>query len=179
MTARRPAVVKLAVTPARLTDQLTFPDAAAAAAGTPVVLIAMGTAGLPSRILAGHVGSCWTYAGAAIAPGQVPPELMRSRYRVGQHTADTQVFGVAGRPIGHSWSPTLHNAALQALGIDGVYLPFEAQDIDDLLATRGGARRARPQRHGAVQARCAGARVRRRRSAGAPARRGQHAHADT
>ena len=42
MAARRPAVVKLAVTPSRLTDQLAFPDAAAAAAGTPVVLIAMG-----------------------------------------------------------------------------------------------------------------------------------------
>ncbi|AMY10503.1 Shikimate dehydrogenase [Luteitalea pratensis] len=135
MNARHPAIVKLAVTPTRLTDQLQLAAAAVAAAGTPVVLIAMGAAGLPSRILAGHVGSCWTYAGAAIAPGQVTPELMRSRYRVGQHTTGTQVFGVAGRPISHSLSPTLHNAALRALGVDGVYLPFEAQDIDDLLAT--------------------------------------------
>ena len=134
MAARHPGIVKLAVTPTRLTDQLAFVDAAAAAAGTPVVLIAMGVVGLPSRILADRIGSCWTYAGAAIAPGQVPPELMRGRYRVGQHTPGTKVFGVAGRPIGHSWSPTLHNAALQALGVDGVYVPFEAQDIDDLLA---------------------------------------------
>jgi 3-dehydroquinate dehydratase/shikimate dehydrogenase len=138
MAARRPAVVKLAVTPSRLTDQLGFPIAAAAAAGTPVVLIAMGTTGLPSRLLAERVGSCWTYGGAAIAPGQVTPESMRGRYRVGQHTAETQLFGVAGRPIGHSWSPTLHNAALQALRVDAVYLPFEAQDIDDLLATADG-----------------------------------------
>ena len=135
MAARRPAVTKLAVTPSRLADQLEFSVAATAAAGTPVVLIAMGTAGLPSRILAERFGSCWTYGGAAIAPGQVSPDLMRSRYRVGQHTAGTLVFGVAGRPIGHSWSPTLHNAALRALGIDGVYVPFEARDIDDLLAT--------------------------------------------
>ena len=135
MAARRPAVVKVAVTPARLTDQLDFPQVAARAGGLPVVLIAMGAMGLPSRLLAERAGSCWTYSGAAIAPGQVPPDVMRSRYRVGQHTASTQVFGVAGRPISHSWSPTLHNAALQALGIDGVYLPFEARDIDDLLAT--------------------------------------------
>ena len=134
MAARRPSVVKLAVTPTRLTDQLGFPEAVAAAAGTPVVLIAMGATSLPSRLLAAHVGSCWTYGGAAIAPGQVTPELMRSRYRVGQHTGATQVFGVAGRPISHSWSPTLHNAALRVLGVDGVYVPFEAQDIDDLLA---------------------------------------------
>jgi len=135
MTARRPAVVKLAVTPARLADQLVFRHIVDEAMGMPVVLIAMGVMGLPSRILAQRLGSCWTYSGAAIAPGQVSPDVMRARYRVGQHGAGTQVFGVAGRPIGHSWSPTLHNAALRALGVDGVYVPFEAQDIDDLLRT--------------------------------------------
>ena len=134
LAARRPAVVKLAVTPSSLADQLAFPRAIREAAGLPVVLIAMGAAGLPSRILAQQVGSCWTYSGAAVAPGQVTPDLMRARYRVGRHTPETRIFGVAGRPISHSWSPTLHNAALQALGIDGVYLPFEARDMDDLLA---------------------------------------------
>jgi 3-dehydroquinate dehydratase/shikimate dehydrogenase len=133
MAARRPGVVKIAVTPTRLTDQLALPEAASAAGDVPVVLIAMGAAGLASRILAQRVGSCWTYGGAAVAPGQVTPDLMRARYRVGRHTPATRIFGVAGRPISHSWSPTLHNAALQALGIDGVYLPFEARDMDDLL----------------------------------------------
>ncbi len=133
MAARRPALVKIAVTPRRISDQLVFREAAAAAGDTPVVLIAMGTAGLASRILAERVGSCWTYSGAAIAPGQVPPDVMRARFRVGSQTPATQVFGVAGRPVGHSLSPTLHNAAFQALGIDAVYLPFEAHDIDDLL----------------------------------------------
>ena len=135
LAARRPAVVKVAVTPTRLADQLSLRALAREADGLPVVAIAMGTAGLPSRILAQRFGSCWTYSGAAVAPGQVRPEVMRTRYRVGSHTAVTQVFGVAGRPIAHSWSPTLHNAALQALGVDAVYLPLEAQDIDDLLLT--------------------------------------------
>ena len=133
MAARGPAVVKVAVTPTRLADQLVFREASGAAQGVPTVLIAMGPVGLPSRLLAERLGSCWTYGGAAVAPGQVRPDVMRSRYRVGQHTASTQVLGVAGRPISHSWSPTLHNAALQALGIDGVYVPLEAHDIDDLL----------------------------------------------
>ncbi len=133
MASRRPAVVKVAVTPARLGDQLQFPLARAAAGGLPVVLIAMGAVGVPSRVLAQQLGSCWTYGGAAVAPGQVRPEIMRARYRVGSHTAGTRVFGVAGRPISHSWSPTLHNAALQALGLDAVYVPFEPHDIDDLL----------------------------------------------
>ncbi|WP_396625600.1 type I 3-dehydroquinate dehydratase [Luteitalea sp.] len=134
MAARRPGVVKLAITPARLTDQLAFLAAARAVGDIPVVLIAMGPVGLPSRLLPERLGSAWTYGGAAVAPGQVRPSVMRTRYRVGQHGPATRIYGVAGRPISHSWSPTLHNAALQALGVDGVYLPFEAQDIDDLLA---------------------------------------------
>ncbi|BCS33614.1 hypothetical protein TBR22_A28410 [Luteitalea sp. TBR-22] len=133
MAARRPGVVKLAVTPTRLTDQLAFRAAAPAAGDVPLVLIAMGPVGLPSRLLPSRLGSHWTYGGAAVAPGQVRPEVMRARYRVGQQGPTTQVFGVAGRPISHSWSPTLHNAALRALGVDGVYVPFEAQDIGDLL----------------------------------------------
>jgi 3-dehydroquinate dehydratase/shikimate dehydrogenase len=131
---RRPGVVKVAVTPRRLTDQLVFREAAAAAAPVPVVLIAMGTPGLPSRLLPERFGSAWTYGGAAVAPGQVAPDVMRARFQVGRHTARTRVFGVAGRPVGHSWSPTLHNAALQSLGVDAVYVPLEAADIDDLLA---------------------------------------------
>lgn len=135
MAARRPGVVKVAVTPSRLADQLQFQNLADAAAGVPLVLIAMGAVGLPSRLLPERFGSCWTYGGQAIAPGQVSPDVMRARYRVGRHSATTLVLGVAGRPISHSWSPTLHNAALQALGIDAVYVPLEAADIDDLLTT--------------------------------------------
>ncbi len=134
MAARRPGVVKVAVTPGCLMDQTVFTAAATAAGAIPVVLIAMGTVGLASRLLPERLGSRWTYGGAAIAPGQVTPVVMRERYGVGAHSRDTMVLGVAGRPIGHSLSPVLHNAALRALGIDGVYVPLEARDIDDLLS---------------------------------------------
>ncbi|HEV7353075.1 MAG TPA: shikimate dehydrogenase [Brevundimonas sp.] len=39
--------------------------------------------------------------------------------------------GVAGRPIGHSLSPLIHTAWLQAAGIDGRYLAFEPADEAD------------------------------------------------
>ncbi len=37
----------------------------------------------------------------------------------------TGVVGVLGHPIGHSLSPRIHNAALQAQGIDMVYIAFD------------------------------------------------------
>lgn len=133
MADERPAVVKVAVQAHRLTDVVRCRDAGRAAGAVPVVLIAMGMQGVASRILAGHLGSCWTYAGNGVAPGQIPASVMRDVYRVGRVTPDTAVYGVAGRPIGHSLSPILHNAAFEALGLNAVYVPFEALDADDLF----------------------------------------------
>jgi len=36
----------------------------------------------------------------------------------------TVVVGVAGRPVGHSLSPLLHNAWIEAAGVDAVYVAF-------------------------------------------------------
>lgn len=39
-------------------------------------------------------------------------------------TAATRLAGVVGRPIQHSLSPVLHNAWLEAAGLDGAYVAF-------------------------------------------------------
>lgn len=36
----------------------------------------------------------------------------------------TRVLGVFGHPVSHSLSPIIHNAAIEALGIDYIYVPF-------------------------------------------------------
>jgi shikimate dehydrogenase len=43
-------------------------------------------------------------------------------------TGATRVAGVVGRPIAHSLSPVLHNAWLEAAGIDGVYVPLSVEE---------------------------------------------------
>ena len=39
-------------------------------------------------------------------------------------STDTIWLGLLGNPVGHSLSPLMHNAALQHLGINAIYLPF-------------------------------------------------------
>lgn len=40
-------------------------------------------------------------------------------------TGKTPVYAVWGHPVAHSASPAMHNAAFAALGIPGVYVPFD------------------------------------------------------
>lgn len=44
----------------------------------------------------------------------------------------TRVLGVFGHPVAHSLSPVMHNAAIEALNIDYIYVPFHVlpQDLE-------------------------------------------------
>lgn len=53
--------------------------------------------------------------------------------------ATTALCGLIGDPVGHSLSPTLHNAAYRALGVDLVYAAFSVAPGDAPLALRGAA----------------------------------------
>ncbi|HYE88376.1 MAG TPA: shikimate dehydrogenase [Vicinamibacterales bacterium] len=130
MRATGAEVVKLAVMASRLSDCVTLRDLGRDA-DIPMALIAMGEAGLPSRVLAGWMGSCWTYAGDGVAPGQISAQSMVDAFgfrRIGPRTA---LYGVVGKPVSHSMSPAMHNAAFRAATIDAVYLPLAAADFSD------------------------------------------------
>lgn len=94
----------------------------------PTVALAMGEFGLMSRVLAKKFNALLTFArlddGAGTAPGQPSIRDMKSLYRWDRLGPTTKVFGVIGHPVGHSLSPALHNAAFDATGYDGVYLPM-------------------------------------------------------
>ena len=124
------AVAKLAVTATRLSDLV---DLAALGRSAPVrtVILAMGEAGIASRVLAERMGARWTYAGDAVAPGQLSLARMRDEFRVQTIGPATRIFGVIGRPVSHSLSPAMHNAAFAAAGLDAVYVPLAAADFAD------------------------------------------------
>ena len=46
----------------------------------------------------------------------------------------TKIFGILGNPVHHSKSPIMHNLAFQHCGINAVYLPFHAVDIQQAVA---------------------------------------------
>lgn len=132
MQATGAAVVKVAVAAATLCDQLpVFALADRQPAGARHVLIAMGEAGIASRVLGGRLRNAWTYAGASVAPGQLDLERMRDEFAHGLASSRPRLFGVVGRPVAHSLSPAMHNAALRAAGADACYLPLAAADFTD------------------------------------------------
>ena len=132
MLASGAEVVKIAATAARLSDCLTL-RAVGQQTRVPVALIAMGEAGIPSRVLAGWMGSCWTYAGDAVAPGQISERRLQEEFRFRRIGARTAVYGILGKPVTHSVSPAMHNAAFHAARLDAVYLPLAAADFEDFL----------------------------------------------
>jgi 3-dehydroquinate dehydratase/shikimate dehydrogenase len=122
------AVIKVAVMPHALRE--TLPLINIAREGNAVV-VGMGDAGVPTRLLAAKYGSLWSYAGNGIAPGQIPAERMLSRFRFRSIGPATRIFGVVSSTALHSFSPVLHNAAFAAAGIDAVYIPLQTAEFAD------------------------------------------------
>lgn len=133
MAALGPDVVKVAVTVRGLRDCVRLAALAARHDGRPLVLIGMGEAGMVTRLMPARFGSCWTYAGDGVAPGQIDLDRLLNEFRFRRVGPSTALYGVAGRPVAHSLSPAMHNAAFEQLGIDAAYVPLAAADIDDLI----------------------------------------------
>ncbi|MEK6198415.1 MAG: shikimate dehydrogenase, partial [Desulfobacterales bacterium] len=50
-----------------------------------------------------------------------------------QINGSTEIYGIIGNPVAHSLSPAMHNSAFGALGLNKVYVPFPAFDVEKAL----------------------------------------------
>jgi 3-dehydroquinate dehydratase/shikimate dehydrogenase len=100
--------------------------------GREIIAIAMGNAGIATRVLGPSRGSFLTYGTLedvrATAPGQINARKLRSLYHVDTIDQETMICGLVGLPVMHSVSPHIHNTAFVEERINGVYLPFEVHD---------------------------------------------------
>ena len=128
-------IAKVAVTPQRLADCAPLLALGAEASrDSRIIVIGMGDYGLATRLLAERFGSAWTYAGALRDIGQLTASSLLNEYRLRGISDTTAIYGIVGGSVMHSVSPSMHNAAFAAAGIDAVYLPLPAVDADDFLA---------------------------------------------
>ena len=101
--------------------------------GREIIAIAMGEAGVITRILGPSRGSFLTYGALEVdrgtAPGQVVASDLKSVYRIEQIDRETIITGLVGSPVSHSVSPHMHNSAFREAAINGVYLPLEVRNL--------------------------------------------------
>jgi 3-dehydroquinate dehydratase/shikimate dehydrogenase len=123
---------KVAVRPTDAADLAVVRDLYQTTKG-PLVAIAMGEHGLPSRLLAGVWGAALTFArldgDSGSAPGQPTVGELLRLYRLKSQNAQTKVYGVVGSPVSHSLSPLIHNTAFAHHKLNAVYVPFRVEDV--------------------------------------------------
>jgi 3-dehydroquinate dehydratase/shikimate dehydrogenase len=113
------------------------------ASKTPLILLAMGETGFPTRVITPAQGCMYTYAAPnsaeGTASGQVSARMLRNLYRFDKFTKSAKLYGVVADPVRHSISPAVHNRAFQARRLDAVYLPFLVgpQQLKDFFTLAG------------------------------------------
>lgn len=133
------AVLKIAVMANEITDCLPLFHLLDRARdeGRKLIVVAMGDAGLATRILSPAFGAPLTYgaldAESRTAPGQIDAAELRDLYRVKELNRQTMITGLVGSPVAHSVSPQMHNAAFKSSNLNAVYLPFEVRQLDAFI----------------------------------------------
>ncbi len=119
---------KIVTTARKPSDNFRILALAKAHSRTPMIVLAMGEVGFPTRVLSTAWGGLYTYAAPnsseGTALGQVSARHLRHLYRVEKFTRSAKIYGVIADPVRHSISPAVHNRAFQARRLDAVYLPF-------------------------------------------------------
>lgn len=97
----------------------------------------MGEAGLLTRVLSPYLGAALSFGavlpGEATAPGQLLAADLLDVYAVGRPRRVDDLFALLGSRVSHSFSPAIHNAAFEALGLAALYVPVALESLGEEL----------------------------------------------
>lgn len=129
--------VKVVATARGLDDALRLLRLQASSAGGRLAAFGMGEAGLVTRVLSPYLGASLSFgaalSGEATAPGQLPAEDLLDVYGVGRRRPAETLFALLGGRVSHSFSPAIHNAAFEALGVPALYVPVALASLREEL----------------------------------------------
>ncbi|XP_040385190.1 bifunctional 3-dehydroquinate dehydratase/shikimate dehydrogenase, chloroplastic-like isoform X2 [Oryza brachyantha] len=105
----------------------------------PIIGLVMNDRGFISRVLCPKFGGYLTCGslekGKESEPALPTATDLINVYSIRKIGPDTKVFGIIGKPVGHSKSPILHNEAFRSVGLNAVYVPFLVDDLASFLST--------------------------------------------
>ncbi len=140
----RARFARLAATPAALYKLVTIAQApgdelpslalAAELGRRDLLAFAAGAPAAWTRLLAPRLGAPWVYGAAGEtpgAPGQPTIARLRADFDLPELPPVEWIAGLVGNPVAHSLSPRLHNGGYRALGLPGLYLPFQVERFAD------------------------------------------------
>ena len=135
MRARQPALTKVAVAVEDTTELAALK--ALIAPQSPAILLAMGPAGLASRVRYPHFGSPWTYVAATPRESTAPGQLcLEEALAMGlPQSASMPFFALIGGPqVMSSPGTSVYNALFRRRGLNSSYLPVVSLHFDATLS---------------------------------------------
>jgi 3-dehydroquinate dehydratase/shikimate dehydrogenase len=103
-------------------------------AARPLAALASGEAGRVSRILQPIFGGALVFAASRrcreVLPGLNSLRDLDREFQIRRLGRSTAFFALLGRPLTHSVSPAIMNAAFRAAGKDAVYVPVPCDDAE-------------------------------------------------
>ena len=131
-------IIKIASYSSSLQDTIKLFQARSKLRNEDFVLVAMGSYGLTSRILANFIGSYFVYTFSedyikehALNEELLDPHTLVFTYNFNKISSDTHIFGIVGKTVNSSLSPSIHNAKFREKKVNSVYIPISAKNVDE------------------------------------------------
>lgn len=96
----------------------------------------MGERGLISQLLGPKFGGVLVYGSIEgnSVPGVPALDHLKQAYKIEYMDAETKVFGLISKPVGHSKGPLLHNPTFRHMGFNGIYVPMLVDDLKEFFS---------------------------------------------